>query len=83
MCRDKRGALRVSRGQLEQRHERRCVLPQRQQLPLQRQHEHRLPLRSCLVCLCPASHGFAGAQRQKGRISRPTRPKMNARAARR
>ena len=29
------------------------------------------------------SKGFAGAQRQKGRISRPTRPKMNARAARR
>lgn len=31
------------------------VLPQRQQLPLQLQHEHRLPLRSCLVSLCPAS----------------------------
>lgn len=25
-------------------------------------------------------YGLAGAQRQKGRISRPTRPKMNARA---
>ena len=65
---------------LEQRHERGRVLPQRQQLPFQRQHEHRLPLRSCLVCLCPAGYGLAGAQRQKGRISRPTRPKMNARA---
>lgn len=28
---------------------------ERQQLPLQLQHEHRLPLRSCLVSLCPAS----------------------------
>ncbi len=79
----KKEALRDPRGQLEQRCERWCVLLQRQQLPRECEHERRLPLRSCLFRLFPAGQGPAGAPRQKGHISRPTRPKIHARAARR